>query len=324
MKKENHNGKTINYDKLLSNLYYNIKNPSSYKGIHTLYNHSRKLNPKISIADVKNWLLKQDTYTLHHYKTKKFQRNLTISKHIDDNWQVDLIEIEFPEENNGYKYIVMVIDVLSKYGWGEPLYNKKPQSIKKAFIKIITKNKRKPKILTSDSGTEFNNAIFKRFLINKKIKHFLARNTEVKAAIVERFNRTIKEQLYKYMFYKNTKRFINVLDEIIKNYNFTVHSRTKFKPVEVNKKNEDIVYQNLYNLKVSIKSPKYSIGDKVRIQRIKKLFEKGYKQNWSSEIFSITKVLNTSPLNTYIISDYTGEEILGSFYPQELLKVLNG
>ena len=151
MKQESVHGKTIKYDKLLRKLYYNIKYPSSFKGVYKIFYQAKKENPNISIDDVKNWLLKQETYTIHHYKTYNFKRNIIISKHIDDNWQVDLIEIEFPEENNGFKYILMVIDVLSKYGWSEPLLNKKPQSIKKAFIHISKKSKRKPKILTSDS-----------------------------------------------------------------------------------------------------------------------------------------------------------------------------
>ncbi len=88
-KVKSHRGKNCNYNNLLSKLYYNIKNPSSFKGIHTLYYQAKKINPMINIVDVKNWLMKQDTYTLHHYKINKFRRNLTISKHKDDNWQVD-------------------------------------------------------------------------------------------------------------------------------------------------------------------------------------------------------------------------------------------
>ena len=316
-------GKTIKYDKLLKKLYYNIKYPSSFKGIYKLFYQAKKENPSILLDDVKTWLLKQDTYTLHHYKIKNFHRNPFVSRHIDDNWQIDLVDIEYPEENKRFKYMLVVIDVLSKYGWSVPLLNKKPFSIKKAFTQILRKSKRKPKVLTSDSGTEFNNSLFKRFLINQKIKHFIARNTEVKAAVVERWNRTIKEQLYKYMYFNKTKRFVNILNNIIDNYNSTIHSRTHFKPIDVNNENEDIVYKNLYNINETLKDPKYVIGDKVRIQRIKKTFEKGYKPNWSQEVFTITKVLNTSPTNSYIISDHTGEQLLGSFYPQEL-QIVNG
>lgn len=126
------------------------------------------------------------------------------------------------------------------------------------------------------------------------------------------------------MYYNNTKRFINVLDKIIYNYNTTIHSRTKYKPIEVNKDNEDIVYNNLFKIRQPIKRQTFFEGDKVRIQRLKPIFEKGYKPNWTHEIFTVTKVLNTSPEKTYIISDQNGETLVGSFYPQELLKVLNG
>ena len=159
--------------------------------------------------------------------------------------------------------------------------------------------------------------------MNKKKKQFIARNTEVKASVVERWNRTIKEQIYKYIFCNKTNRFINILNNIIDNYNSTIHSRTKFKQIDVNKENEDIVYKNLYNINETLKKQSYLVGDKVRIQKIKKTFEKEYKPNWSQEIFTITKVLNTSPTSSYIISDITGEQLLGSFYPQEL-QIVNG
>jgi hypothetical protein len=224
-------------------------------------------------------------------------------------------------QNNGYNYLLMVIDVLSKFGWIEKLKNKKPRSIIKAFENIF-KTGRICKILTTDAGTEFNNYLFSNFLTQKNIKHFIARNTEIKAAVVERFNRTIREKIFKYITANNTDRFIDVLPEIIEAYNNTVHTRTKFKPNSVNKNNEFEVFLNLYRER-SIGSPSYfQIGDQVRLQKLKSHFEKGSTSNWTTEVFFIDKVLNTFPVKRYLVCDSQGNQLLGSFYKQELLKIL--
>jgi hypothetical protein len=90
---------------------------------------------------------------------------------------------------------------------------------------------------------------------------------------------------------------------------------------ESNKKNESIVHKNLYGNETDVKSikPKFKVGDKVRISKYKKVFDKGYLPNWTTELFTVSKVLNTTPI-TYKIKDYNDEEIEGSFYEQELVK----
>src|SRR6266852_2952012 len=161
-------GKNSNINKILSNIYFNIKNPASFKSALKLYVEAKKVIPTITHREIKEWLLNQETYTVHHPTIRKFKRSYMLTRKIDENWQTDLVEIENPENNDGYRYLLMVIDVLSKYGWVQPIFDKKPQSIKKAF-QIILKNKRKPNILTYDAGTEFVNFIFQNFLKKFKI-----------------------------------------------------------------------------------------------------------------------------------------------------------
>jgi hypothetical protein len=214
----------------------------------------------------------------------------------------------------------MVIDSLSKFGWVEKLKNKKPQSIING-LKNIFKSGRMPKVLITDSGTEFNNQFMKRFLKERNIIHNITRNTEVKAAIVERWNRTMKERITKYMTAFKTKRFIDVIDDLVTGYNNTKHSRTKFIPVSVNKANEKEVFLNLYRDRIINKISKFNKGDKVRIKKIKQTFEKGYTPNFTGEVFIIDKVLNTIPIRRYVLKDEKGEKLLGSFYPEEILKI---
>jgi hypothetical protein len=149
---------------------------------------------------------------------------------------------------------------------------------------------------------------------------------EEKSSVVERWNRTMKEKMWKYFSTNSTSVYINVLDELVDQYNNTTHSSTKHTPIEASKKkNETRVWMNLYPDHDKVMEhtthikPKFSIGDRVRINKKKKTFEKGYTPRWTEEVFTITVVQHTSPV-TYKISDHNGEEIQGTFYEAELQK----
>jgi hypothetical protein len=131
----------------------------------------------------------------------------------------------------------------------------------------------------------------------------------------------MKEKMFKYFTANNTTKYYNILDDLVTDYNNTYHTSIKLTPVESSKKvNEDKVRQNLYpeeehsNIK-----PKFEVGDRVRITKKKKFFEKSYTPKWTTEIFVVDKVIYTNPV-TYKIKDLEGEEIIGSFYEKELQK----
>jgi len=139
--------------------------------------------------------------------------------------------------------------------------------------------------------------------------------------LVERFNRTLKEKMWKYFSEIGNNKWIDIIDDLIYNYNNSYHTSIKMKPVEASKKKNEIqVRENLYgNMVIETKKPKFKIGDKVRISRWKNIFSKGYLQNYTTELFTISNVLNTSPI-TYKIKDWNDEEIEGIFYEPELVK----
>jgi hypothetical protein len=127
--------------------------------------------------------------------------------------------------------------------------------------------------------------------------------------------------MFRYFRYTNTLKYIDILQDIIDSYNYTVHSRTKIAPLLVNEANEKEVFNNLYkNQTTQIERPKFLISDLVRITKLKKLFEKGYSTNWTDELFKISKIIHTSPYPKYKIEDLKGNEIIGSFYKNELQK----
>ena len=220
----------------------------------------------------------------------------------------------FSKDNEGVNFLLLVIDIFSKYGWIIPLKDKKGETVAKE-LKTIFKE-RKPEKLWTDKGKEF---------YNKNVKDLVelySTENEEKSSIVERWIRTIKEKMWKYFTDNNTYTYIGILPDLVEDYNNTVHSSAKLTPVEASKKkNELTVWRNLYpdRLKIHDLTPKFSVGDEVRISKKKKTFEKGYTTRWTEEIFTITEIQNTNPI-TYKIADLQGEEIDGTFYEPELQK----
>ena len=209
----------------------------------------------------------------------------------------------FSKFNRGVKYLVAVIDVFSKYGWLIPLKDKTGKSVASA-LKTIFKE-RKPEKMWVDKGKEF---------YNKDVKDLIelySTENEEKSSQVERWIRTMKEKMWKYFSANSTNVYIDALPNLIREYQDTGHSSIKMTPVKASKKeNEHRIWRNLYpeHLEIHDIKPKFSVGDKVRISKKKKTFEKGYTTRWTEEIFTIAEVKLTSPV-TYKIADLNGEEI---------------
>ena len=246
---------------------------------------------------------------------KKFKRRRVLVSGIDKIWAADLADMkEFSKDNQDVTYLLCVIDIFSKYGWLVPLKDKTGKSVASALRTIF--EERKPEKMWVDKGKEF---------YNKDVKDLIelySTENEEKSSVVERWIRTMKERMWKYFTDNNTNVYIDILPDLVEDYNNTKHSSIKMTPVEASmKKNELTVWRNLYpdRLKPTKVNPKFSVGDKVRISKKKKTFEKGYTTRWTEEVFTIVRVLHTSPV-TYKITDLNGEEIDGTFYEPELQK----
>ena len=135
-----------------------------------------------------------------------------------------------------------------------------------------------------------------------------------KSVVAERFIRTLKGTIYKYMTSISKNVYIDKLDDIVDEYNNTYHTTIKIKPIDV----KDNTYINT-DKEINNKDPKFKVGDRIRISKYKNIFAKGYMPNWSEEVLIIKKVKNTIPW-TYVINDLNGEEIIGTFYEKELQK----
>jgi len=136
--------------------------------------------------------------------------------------------------------------------------------------------------------------------------------------VIEWFNRTLKANMWWNFSANNTHRYIDTLDQLIDEYNNTKHGTIKLTPTEGSEKaNELLVMTELANGNSMNNRPKFKAGDKVRISKYKRLFEKGYTPNWTEEIFEVADVLLTSPI-TYKLKDSNSGAIDGTFYDAEL------
>ena len=224
---------------------------------------------------------------------KNFPTNKTIIKSIDDTWSSDLLDMnDYGIKNNkSYRYILVVIDNFSKLGWTIPLKNKFVQSITDAFSQVVKTSGRKPHLLETDDGKEYVNKIFNEFLNNNNIKRY-SRKTTFGAVIAERFNKTIRNLLKKPVFEKGKADWLSDLPSVIKQYNNTVHSSTKMKPIDASKKsNEKLVYSNLQDQRDK-QHPKYRLGQLIRTADIRRVFSRGDSTNWSNKLYTITEVIH--------------------------------
>ena len=165
-----------------------------------------------------------------------------------------------------------------------PLKEKRGISIVNAFQKILDKSGRKPNKIWVDKGSKFYNNSFKKWLKDNDIEMYSIHN-EGKSVVAERFIRTLKNKIYKYMTSMSKNVYIDKLDDIVNEYNNTYHRTIKMKPVDV----KDNTYVD-FEKEVNNKDPNFKTGDHVRISKYKNIFVKGYMTNWSEEIFAISKI----------------------------------
>ena len=305
----------------IKQLYQDPKFPASFAGKQRFFNALKSKRKKTKLKDVETALKSVDSYTLHKpvVKPQKYRRIYT--KSINYLYQIDLCDLtKFEKENNGYRWIITIIDTFSKKAWAFKMKRKSAKSIMAVMVPFLHANK--PQKIEFDQGTEFYNQSFLTLLKKQKIKHFSV-YSDRKCAIVERFNRTLKTRMFRSFTARDSHKWIDILDDLVNGYNKTKHSSTKFAPNDVNDNNEQIVRNNLFP-KV-IKESKYlaknfKVGDTVRISTKKSIFQKGYDQTYSYEVFTINEVKDTYPV-TYGLRDYKGNLIDGSFYTNELQAV---
>ena len=269
--------------------------------------------PKSNVSSEKRRLVEE----LHASARKNFPRRHVIVRGYDDLWQADIVEmIPYSRFNKGYHYILTVIDVLSKYAWAIPLKSKGGSETADAIAEIIRESGRRPKNLQTDMGKEFYNADVQKLLQKHDINHYSTYSV-MKASVVERFNRTLKNDMWKQFTLNGNYKWIDLLSRLVSNYNVRKHRTIGVRPVDVTPAMAERLLDTIYST-IKIAGPaKFKVGDSVRVSKYKTIFEKGYTPNWTTEVFKIVKVQRTNPV-TYLLEDYRGTSIAGAFYEHEL------
>ena len=256
---------------------------------------------------------------LHKPVRRRFQKCSLFAKQVDGIWTADLVDmLQYSRSNSDYKYLLTLIDVFSKYGWIIPLITKTGKEVAMAFQRLFSSTNAPPSRLWTAQGTEFYNQQVRRVPTANNVTLYSTENEE-KSSVVERWNRTMKNIMWKYFTANNTQKYIDVLPGMVEKYNNTYHRSIKLKPTDARKTaNCKHINKALYANGNARKAtpPKFCVGDKVCIVRKKGTFEKGFTPN-GTEVFIITTVKATKP-PTYTIEDTRGEPVQGTFYEHEL------
>ena len=269
-----------------------------------------------------NFTMEDLSNELNKPSIQKFERQKVIINHIIEIHSTDLVDMtQYSKINNGYKYIFTNIDIFSKYAYAYPIKYKKIQDIKPCFEKIFKNNK--PKFIWSDKEPAFLSKEMQQFFKNNNVKIYHT-NSHLKAVVIERFNRSLRELMMKEFVKNNNTVWYNILPKLIKIYNNRYHSTIKMKPIQVNKSNEKYIKENIYTYSKTSKNPKFKINDLVRISlKRRNLFDKPAGNiKWTEELFKIHSI-NKSNVITYKIKDLNDEIIDGIFYERELQKSKN-
>lgn len=316
-------------DATLKKVYFDPSHPASFGSAQKLYDVVKKEG--ISLGQVKKWLAQQLTYSLHKPKRRRFKRNPIVVSGIDRQWQADLVDMRvFSRQNAGHQYLITIIDVFSKYAFAIPLKSKSGKATAKVLDNIF--KKRKPTALQTDQGKEFENQDVSAVLKKHNILFFTTRNTEVKCAIVERFNRTLRGRMFKYFTANGTRKYLTVLPKLVDAYNRSYHRSIGMSPTSVATEHVPKIFKRLYGAanerellrKQYGEKSKTRVGDSVRIPYDNQPFDHGYYPTWTDEVFTVTNATtkgNKRP--QYKLKDTEGKIIEGRFYPEEVQKIGN-
>ena len=286
----------------LQQIYNNIKSTPSYSS---------------KIAD---FLRQNETSSVHKRIRRKFKRRKTVTYYPYDVCMADLAFYNNPDyvrANNGVKYILVFIDVFTKMCYVEPLKDKNGLTIFLALERIIKRLPVTPNQIITDVGTEFYNSHVQKLFNEYGIVHYSLRGPH-KASVAERMIQTLKNRLEKYFWNKRTKRYVDVLGQVIENYNNTPHRSIGMAPNKVNRNNRDQVFKKMYKKSSITIEPRLEVGDQVRIAKLKTVFEKGYTRKWSLDLYTIVSAKSRGDVDYYKVKDQSGNILPRQRYYYEL------
>lgn len=296
--------------------------PIAFSGINQIYEYYSR---KLPINRIKQILSSIESYTLHR-EFHKQPRNISFTHFKRYQFQMDLVEVQqLAKYNNNVRYLLNVIDTFTRFAFVRPLINKQANTVLEQFKDILREAQEKPYMIVLDKGTEFMNQQFINFCKSNKIL-LINPQSNVHAAYIERFNRTLQNIMYKYMTENETNKYIDVLQDLVATYNNRKHRMIQMTPAQAESDSSQHIKINLSqaarNHATKQQNPKYTLGTYVRIAKQKGKFSRGYQEQTQQEIFKIYKIDLSKKIPLYHLETYNGDEkIKGGFYSFELTPV---
>ena len=315
------------WSRYLNRIYHDPREPGSFQSVNKLKKTTQTEGRyQLGKNRLQRWLQNQEHFSQNRlYLPKAIKHSRVIVGGLYDQFDADLADyISIADSNDGTQYLLLVIDIFSRYVWIEPLKNKTNSDVIDGFEKIFRQGYI-PRRLRTDQGTEFLGQIMQPFYKHYNITHFVSYNDQ-KANYAERAIKTIKSKLGRYMAYHHSGRYIDSLEDIVHSYNATHHASIGMPPDQVTPDNEDSVWWMQYRPKKAQQHTpqrfRFNVGDNVRIPHLSMAFGREYRSRWTQEIFIITQRFHRDGINVYNIEDGKKEEIYGTFYEGELQLVL--
>lgn len=309
-------------EQLFRTIYFDPSHAGGLGGADKLYRAAKDRDPKVTKKDVKKWLSSVDAYTLYKPIKRNFETSRVISAGLHVQADVDLADVSnLAKQNDGVKFLLVAVDILSRKLYVQPLKSKKPSDVAKAFQILWNKDER-PRLLRSDRGMEFRGKEVKAFYKKAGIHHFMT-NSERKANYSERAIRSLRERIWRFITHRQNERYVDDLPKIVYAHNNAINSGIGIAPSSVTKENERAVWWSAYWPKKRRKRRPFlfDVGDHVRISYLRPIFAKVHDYTFSGEVFKISARSRRDLIPVYSLKDLQDEKIQGTFYTEELVKV---
>lgn len=319
-----------------------------FRSLDKFWEYIKEKYEGISKRDVRDFLANNETSQIQKpQKENKVNRPIVTSAP-NKLWQIDLADVsKYAALNNNVNFLLVVVDAFSKYAWVVTLKNKTDTSVADAMEEIFKENGA-PSSIQHDNGAEFVNRKLNSLCEKYDVHQIVSAPYHPRSnGIAERFNRTLKNILAKFMVNFNTQHYIDVLPKLIANYNSQVHGTTKYKPEDVaeaaNSKETEhksiidnagaaIKARAIESVKTRNDDPDLSVGDYVRLAqttnseiRKNKTFRKRYEKQWSDEIYRISMInepkVEYMPREYWVLDYDKGKVLDKKFYRDQLLLI---
>ena len=253
--------------------------------------------------------------------TKPVETRKVIVSDVNECWGADLVFM--PKKtwalNDDYKYILTIIDIFSRFAWCFPLKQKRDIDV----INALETMRELPESMWVDEGGELSSEFLQDWLSSRD-SHIYHTYGQHKSAVIERFNRTLKTKMFQEFELQDTEKWIDLLDEVVKDYNNTVHRSIGMTPNEARMNRNYKKVLKTFEEQSEDKNVKskvsFSVGDRVRVRIMKetKGFSKGYTKSWSNDIYTIMRIKKTNPLMYKLQDADTAVGLKGALYHDDM------